>query len=79
MDEDSGENLMKWIYDDPSKSGPYLCAVMGQDKPVLMYWNATKKGGYWTEGESVWDFHNHKDPNVLYYMDMNDIPMPEGW
>jgi len=71
---------MKWIYADPSKSGPYLCAIMGQNKPVLMYWHTTKKGGgYWTEGESVWDFHNDKDSNVLYYMDINDIPMPEGW
>ena len=71
---------MKWIYGEPMKSGPYLCAVMGQDKPVLMYWQGcVKDGGYWIEGENAWDFHSNKDPIVLYYMDPSDITMPEGW
>ena len=65
---------MKWQSGQPVESGHYLCAVVGENKPIQLYWD----GSSWCyleeyEGWQIMEYH------VSYYMNLDDIPMPEGW
>ena len=66
---------MKWNSGQPVDKGYYLCAIVGNNKPIQLYWD----GSGWfcsVEYESDESVHNSEVP---YYMKLNDIPMPEGW
>ena len=73
------ENIypVKWREGEPIKNGQYLCAVIDCGKPVILSWYDDKKQwGEWTHGE-YWEYFGNA--RVLYYMNLDDIPMPEGW
>ena len=63
---------MKWNSGQPIDIGYYLCAIVGRDKPQELYWN----GNSW----AYWRFQPWEDSEeIIYYMNLSDIPMPEGW
>ena len=68
---------MKWLTGQPAEvdKGYYLCAIVDHTQPSELYWD----GSSWSylveyEEKEIVD-NNH----VLYYMRLDDIPMPEGW
>lgn len=68
---------MKWNSGQPIRDGRYLCAVKNCSYPVLLYWNCLMGGsGFWSDKDGI----ATKDTNydVIYYMNLGDIPMPEG-
>ena len=68
---------MKWNATDPVEDEQYLCAIKNSSRPIILYWrNDIKEWGIWANNEYWQSFGNNI---VLYYMDLNDIPMPEGW
>jgi len=68
---------MKWNYGNPITDGPYLCAVKGCSYPLLLYWQQSLTSSYWSDNSNPWAYPKKYD--VMYYMNLNDIPMPEGW
>lgn len=79
------ENIypVKWREGEPIKNGQYLCAVIDCGKPVILSWYDDKKQwGEWTHGEyedGMLEWEYFGNARVLYYMSLDDIPMPEGW
>jgi hypothetical protein len=69
--------IMKWNYGNPITDGPYLCAVKGCSYPLLLYWQNSLTTSYWSDNTNTWTYPQKYD--VIYYMNLNDIPMPEGW
>jgi hypothetical protein len=68
---------MKWNYGNPVTDGPYLCAVKGCSYPLLLYWQQSLTSSYWSDNSNPWTYPQKYD--VIYYMNLNDIPMPESW
>lgn len=68
---------MKWNTGNPVDTGPYLCAVKGYSNPVLLYWQKSLTTCYWSDNTNPWTYPKNYD--VVYYMNLNDIPMPENW
>ena len=66
---------MKWQSGQPIDKDYYLCAVVGNNKPTELYWDGSS-WSYAVEYESSEIVDNN---DVLYYMNLDDIPMPEGW
>jgi hypothetical protein len=68
--------MMKWISGQPVDKGYYLCAVVGNSKSrELLYWDGSG-WSYLVEWEGPEYIDNNEVP---YYMNFDDIPMPEGW
>ena len=76
------QTVIEWNSGEPVNKGYYLCAMVGNNKPIQLYWD----GSGWfcaVEYDSVdpfclwWDSVDNS--KVLYYMKLNDIPMPENW
>lgn len=65
---------MKWISGLPNIDGKYLCAVVGYSEPQFMTIYIEAKGGY---SDTNGLFYGRDE--ILYYLDLTDIPMPEGW
>lgn len=71
MDKDSREDLkMKWYSGKPMKSGTYLCAVIGYDTPSILFYS-TEQDCWYADDNEIYE--------VSHYMNLEDIPMPEGW
>jgi hypothetical protein len=68
---------MKWNYGNPITDGPYLCAVKGCSYPLLLYWQTSLTTSYRSDNTNTWTYPQKYD--VIYYMNLNDIPMPESW
>jgi len=68
---------MTWRSGNPADTGPYLCAVKGYSNPILLYWQKSLTTSYWSDNTNPWTYPRNYD--VVYYMNFNDIPMPEGW
>jgi hypothetical protein len=64
---------MKWQSGQPVDNGKYLCSVLGWNTPTIL--NYDKEGNFWY---SISDTE-YEISEVPYYMNLNDIPMPEGW
>jgi hypothetical protein len=76
MDEDSREDLkMKWNSGRPVDMGYYLCAIVGWDKPSQLYWD----GSSWSYSVQYESDEIVDNNDVRYYMNLDDIPMPESW
>ena len=66
---------MKWNSGQPVDMGYYLCAIVGNSKPRELYWD----GSGWScsvEYESNEIIDNN---DIVYYIELGDIPMPEDW
>lgn len=62
---------MKWLSGKPVEVGYYFCAIIGEIRPIELYWD----GASWNcliPGLLEQD-------DVVYYINPHDIPMPEGW
>jgi hypothetical protein len=68
---------MKWNLGDPIQCGAYLCAVKNHSDPILLYWQKSLTSSYWSDNTNPWTYPQEYE--VIYYMNLNDIPMPEGW
>ena len=66
---------MKWHSGQPISSGFYLCAVIGNYKPMELYWDGSS-WSYLVEYDG-WEIVDNNE--VSYYMNFEDIPMPECW
>lgn len=65
---------MRWLSGQPVQRGFYLCAVVGQCSPMELYWDGSS-WSYLVEYEG-WEIMEY---DIAYYMNFEDIPMPEGW
>ena len=65
---------MRWISGLPNVDGKYLCAVVGYDKPQFITFYTEAKGGYSDTNGLLYGCDE-----ILYYLDLTDIPMPENW
>lgn len=66
---------MKWQSGQPVESGHYLCAIVDHSQPSELFWDGSS-WSYAIEYESREIVDNN---DVLYYMNLSDIPMPEDW
>lgn len=66
---------MKWNSGQPIDKGYYLCAIVGNSKSRELYWDGSG-WSYLVEWEGPEYIDNNEVP---YYMNLDDIPMPEGW
>lgn len=66
---------MKWNSGQPVDKGYYLCAVVGNSEPSELYWN----GSEWSYSVEYESDEIVDSSDVVYYMNLSDIPMPEGW
>ena len=74
---------MKWHNTDPINDGEYLCAVKNSNTPIILRWrNDREEWGVFVDDESEVSYEywqSFGNNAVLYYMNLDDIPMPEGW
>ena len=68
-------NKMAWRTGQPTEADYYLCAIVGNNRPSELYWDGSQ-WSYLTEYDGLEYIDNDEVP---YYMELNDIPMPEGW
>jgi len=66
---------MKWQSGQPIDKGYYLCVIVGWDKPSQLYWD----GSSWSYSVQYESDEIVDNNDVHYYMNLSDIPMPEGW
>ena len=66
---------MTWRSGKPIDMGYYLCAIVGNNKPTELYWDGSS-WSYLVEYDG-WEIVDNND--VPYYMNLDDITMPEGW
>ena len=66
---------MMWRSGKPVEDGYYLCAVRGCSSPTELYWN----GSSWSYAVEYESNEIVENDYIRYYMNLNDIPMPEGW
>lgn len=66
---------MKWQSGQPIDKGYYLCAIVGNSIPNELYWDGSS-WSYVVEYDRI-EYVDNND--ISYYMNLNDIPMPEGW
>lgn len=66
---------MKWLSGQPVDKGYYLCAIVGNSNPRELYWD----GSVWSYLVEYDGWYEVDNDEVLYYMSLDDIPMPEGW
>lgn len=65
---------MEWISGLPIVDGQYLCAIVGYDQPRIITFYKEANGGY---SDTNGLFYGSDE--ILYYMNLGDISMPEGW
>ena len=66
---------MKWQIGQPIDKGFYLCAIVGNSKPSQLFWD----GSGWFCSDEYESDESIDNNDVVYYMNLSDIPMPEGW
>jgi len=68
---------MNWHYGDPIINGKYLCCIIGNRYPVVIYWYNGEWGNWHMGSRKEW--FPLDDEQVLCYIGFDEIPMPENW